>query len=720
MATRFSYDNCSQIPGPLKPYGDIAGLGVVIGFAASAWLTVLILVAYYAFAFDPLADPFEGTGRRNKQNKPPYISNPMDLLLARYTKYLRRHQDHEGHSIENAFHKCMLSLSDAQLITGISILVSGFWSLKHGPGLTAYHWRMVVSLAWFSSVTHLSALTFLRTYLAKHPTGRLWRLALMSILLILLFAAVIPTGHFEFLGHEHGTARFIDLGKAIYPTDCHDFQVNKSRYYPSLEHRRNLTLAAELVRNGTIGPKDCKILDKPVLPFDITNAASNLDILRYMSITDVFVDNQEVVIFFESPAACFFKGGMRKSTTAFVSMISSLLLLVYSYLIRVVKIFEGPSQLMSQRTHGVLDRRYRALLIKWEQWFTTRKSGALVVLGIIFLPLQASIYCTFRLFLHLFTSTFAEVFSVILSAIWGTMNIVIIKGLADSETLGENDWAFGQVISLALLSSSFLPIAELLFKSFFINSNQRDNAMQNRPLLCRPSITSGPSEAALEVESSSGHSSCTGDVRLQHLSLNSETVGITTIEASATIIQNEPVTLGSGTMSCELIQDSDFRNRSTNLENQIADRLTESATAYDEIWIASVLFIMCGPLIIVILALLPATRSWMTMSSQPYDYLFNCFKIIAFLAVFVQQLIYFRLYLNRLSNSKIRRAIWTILVIAGSTSAIFLSIIVTFGWDSYIIAAFVLAGHFLSVIVGLFDFCWHMIRARSASLESIS
>ncbi|TID00311.1 hypothetical protein CH35J_005070 [Colletotrichum higginsianum] len=101
----FSYDDCRRIPGLLEPNGDIAGLGVVIGFVASAWLTVLILVAYYVFAFDPFADPFEGTGRQNEQNKPPYIPNPMDLLLARYTKYLRRRQNHTGHLIENAFHK---------------------------------------------------------------------------------------------------------------------------------------------------------------------------------------------------------------------------------------------------------------------------------------------------------------------------------------------------------------------------------------------------------------------------------------------------------------------------------------------------------------------------------------------------------------------------------------------------------------------------------------
>ncbi|KAK1951946.1 hypothetical protein LY78DRAFT_488399 [Colletotrichum sublineola] len=87
---------------------------------------------------------------------------------------------------------------------------------------------MVVYLAWFSSVTHLSALTFLRAYLAQHPVGRLWRLTLMFILLILLLASFIPTGHFEFLGSESYFARFIDLGRAMYPQDCDDFRPDES------------------------------------------------------------------------------------------------------------------------------------------------------------------------------------------------------------------------------------------------------------------------------------------------------------------------------------------------------------------------------------------------------------------------------------------------------------------------------------------------------------
>ncbi|KAK1955781.1 hypothetical protein LY78DRAFT_593388, partial [Colletotrichum sublineola] len=59
------------------------------------------------------------------------------------------------------------------------------------------------------------------------------------------------------------------------------------------------------------------------------------------------------------------------------------------------------------------------------------------------------------------------VYSVVFSAIWGTMSIIMLRNFSTSAKEGENDWTFGQVISLALLASSLLPIFELSFKSFF-------------------------------------------------------------------------------------------------------------------------------------------------------------------------------------------------------------------------------------------------------------
>ncbi|TDZ25571.1 hypothetical protein Cob_v001838 [Colletotrichum orbiculare MAFF 240422] len=116
-----SYDACRRFPRPLEAYGDISGLGVVLGFVISAWLTVLVLLTYYIFSFDPNADPFPGTDK-HKSTSVAHVSNPHDVLLYKYTKKLRFHQTSTWGSIEDAFHKCILALADAQLITGISIL----------------------------------------------------------------------------------------------------------------------------------------------------------------------------------------------------------------------------------------------------------------------------------------------------------------------------------------------------------------------------------------------------------------------------------------------------------------------------------------------------------------------------------------------------------------------------------------------------------------------
>jgi hypothetical protein len=98
--------------------------------------------------------------------------------------------------------QCVLSMSDLQIITGIAILVSGFASLH--CGISAYHWQMVVYLAWFSSITHLSALTFLRNYLRNHAEERLWRLICMFLFLCMLITAIFPTGDFDWLYNTDG------------------------------------------------------------------------------------------------------------------------------------------------------------------------------------------------------------------------------------------------------------------------------------------------------------------------------------------------------------------------------------------------------------------------------------------------------------------------------------------------------------------------------------
>ncbi|KAL4793703.1 hypothetical protein BDV19DRAFT_212528 [Aspergillus venezuelensis] len=84
-------------------------------------------------------------------------------------------------------------MSDQQLVTGIAILASGYSQLKCGMSID--DWKIVVDLAWFSSVTHLSALTFIRVYIQDHTSVLHLRLPLMFALVAMLFAALLPTGN---------------------------------------------------------------------------------------------------------------------------------------------------------------------------------------------------------------------------------------------------------------------------------------------------------------------------------------------------------------------------------------------------------------------------------------------------------------------------------------------------------------------------------------------
>lgn len=85
-------------------------------------------------------------------------------------------------------------MSDLQLITGLAIIVSGFAQLR--CGISAYHWQRIVQLAWFSSITHLCCLTFLRDYLHQHKSAQVWRIPGMVALVVMVIAALVPTAHY--------------------------------------------------------------------------------------------------------------------------------------------------------------------------------------------------------------------------------------------------------------------------------------------------------------------------------------------------------------------------------------------------------------------------------------------------------------------------------------------------------------------------------------------
>lgn len=91
---------------------------------------------------------------------------------------------------KEAIQQFILTLSDQQLVTGLAILISGIANQKN---LSGYEFSVMLSLAWFSSTTHLATLDALRTYLKTHGAIRNIRVVGMVFILILLIYAFAVT-----------------------------------------------------------------------------------------------------------------------------------------------------------------------------------------------------------------------------------------------------------------------------------------------------------------------------------------------------------------------------------------------------------------------------------------------------------------------------------------------------------------------------------------------
>ncbi|KAK8052418.1 hypothetical protein PG993_003803, partial [Apiospora rasikravindrae] len=102
-------------------------------------------------------------------------------------------------------------MCDIQIATGLGILTSAF-ILGPQCGLDAYHWQMIVHLAWFSAVTHLSGLFALRGCIAKRRWAKYTRVGLMFCLIVMLIVATVPTVFFNWtsilLRIDSGNSKF--------------------------------------------------------------------------------------------------------------------------------------------------------------------------------------------------------------------------------------------------------------------------------------------------------------------------------------------------------------------------------------------------------------------------------------------------------------------------------------------------------------------------------
>ncbi|KAK0746784.1 hypothetical protein B0T18DRAFT_159582 [Schizothecium vesticola] len=171
---------------------DIVGPGVLAAFLVSSALTVFAVFAGYlsgslgdeymthfdraiiksARFYTRFAKHWMESIIRNPCIRPPLIGN-LDQVEFQSRAEAWKH----------AVSRFILSLGDQQLVTGLAILISGIANQKT---LKVWEFRVILSLAWFSTTSHLATLDALRTYHESKPVVRHIRVLGMTAVLALL------------------------------------------------------------------------------------------------------------------------------------------------------------------------------------------------------------------------------------------------------------------------------------------------------------------------------------------------------------------------------------------------------------------------------------------------------------------------------------------------------------------------------------------------------
>ncbi|OTA92384.1 hypothetical protein M434DRAFT_387396 [Hypoxylon sp. CO27-5] len=450
--TRVNYpDDCWNLTTPpeLQAYGDISGLGVLISFLGSAWFAVLLLIVKYFLVFDPKVNPFqreanhtnENIGRKNINNKNNsdeenlqgsrttspetdwWRPNPIDTMLLGSIRPWVRFLNKKFPNIESVLDESLLNVCDVQVITGIGVLISGFFSLS--CGLSAYHWQMIVSLAWFSSVTHLAGLTILRNHLRAHPWKRNIRFSLMFILLVGLIVSLVPTGYFTWKNPDPN-------GNSI------SSMANPAVCYFDVRIANHIRQAMSCDKSTTPTCDDENL--------ELTSAFQIMIISIVLLAFGFFTRSTKIF----RPLSSFMNIKLRQPLSHYYQ---EFLVRLISFIDRKQTGDQSPSML---KKTGIL-----RIFLLW--------------------PLLA-LLVFFRLIADCFASMLAELYWLVVAMIWGTRGIANIRRNLEtrnrlSDVLNEeNQWTFGQILPVLLLVAPLFATVSL----FFSNATKKELEPRHR------------------------------------------------------------------------------------------------------------------------------------------------------------------------------------------------------------------------------------------------
>ncbi|TGO47192.1 hypothetical protein BCON_0289g00100 [Botryotinia convoluta] len=168
--------NCTSYPA-LVANPDIGGIGTILAFVISVYLTLICCVA--KARIDHLRSPDKDTPR-------------LDVWSF-------------------ALGNVILNFSDQQVALGIAVLIAGVSQLS--SRLDSYHWQTVLNLASFSSFTHILTLTALRAENRSNNKIKVIRVVAMGVLAVILMCMVYTAGWLGWLSFAlvWGTVRIFTI-----------------------------------------------------------------------------------------------------------------------------------------------------------------------------------------------------------------------------------------------------------------------------------------------------------------------------------------------------------------------------------------------------------------------------------------------------------------------------------------------------------------------------
>ncbi|KAH6637168.1 hypothetical protein F5144DRAFT_208057 [Chaetomium tenue] len=402
---------------------------VLVGFVGTGYVVLLVLLMNYLIAYDPMPRHVH-VGWSRYFIEPSFKSNPIDAKFLGWARGMIRRlirlapNSWLAYTINvdfsTAMRKSILNLCDVQMVTGLAILISGFMVMD--CGLSSYHWQIMVYLAWFSTVAHMSSLTSVRDYLSTRPWQRNIRFLLTLILLAMLITAIVPTAYF----------RWSSMG--ITSDD----------------------------RKGTLTRSELQAL--PAACFLRSTAATFLWDSQYCP-----ADGSSSNIY---PSPCTFETSFLGDNGPYQSAVFSITLLIFTFVTRTIKLFNPLSALASRfLTRPVSRLLHRTLLwlsrsqrrdpdLSQAAWPTLLRQKLLFRL--VTRPVLA-LLLMLRLQVDLFSSMLSELFWLMCILAWGTVKLLSSRNTLDTQILEEEtQWTYGQILPVLLLVMPVLGVAGTL------------------------------------------------------------------------------------------------------------------------------------------------------------------------------------------------------------------------------------------------------------------